>query len=68
MTQTRLSQLDGVGLTDPSVAEIPKLKAEIAGLKETLSQVSLLLETELNDAKAKIEALEQIVAAHLAQV
>lgn len=64
-TTLRLAQLDGIGLAEPSGAEIPKLKAEIAGLKETLNQVVLVLDAQNTQLREEIAALQQLLSSHL---
>lgn len=63
---TRLSQIDGSGLSDPSVASVPSVRREIEGLKETIHQVILVLDGQLNDLKTEVAAYKQLVTDRLA--
>ena len=63
--ETRVTALDGVGATNPSLAEINDLKKDIRGLTTTLRQVTLQLESELKNLRDRQTALETLVNGHL---
>lgn len=61
----RVSQLDGIGLSRPAEAAIPKLQAQVEGLRETLTQVTLTLEAHLNEIENTLRDLRVSLQSHL---
>jgi len=61
----RLNQVDGAGLPVTSQSELAKLKADISGLKTTVEQVTLTLESQLNTVLAQIQSLATLLNSHL---
>lgn len=65
LLETRVTALDGVGASNPSLAEINDLKKDIAGLVTTIRQVTLQLESDLKTIKAEQAALKTLVQNHI---
>ena len=61
----RLNQVDGIGLTYTSESTIASLTADIAGMRETVNQVVLALDSHLNDLEASVAELQHLLNAHL---
>lgn len=61
----RVSQLDGIGMSQPAGASIPKLQAGLNGQTETLTQVTLTLEAHLNEIELAVAELRSLLQAHL---
>ena len=61
----RVNQPDGTGLKDSSQATINQIRADIAGLRTTLNQAVLGMESDRQQLRADLEALTILVNNHL---
>lgn len=63
--EARLNQLDGSRGIEEEESTIAGLQRDIAGLTETLNQVTILIQTELERLGAEITELQNRLDTHL---
>lgn len=63
--ETRVNQIDGANLKDAAKAELAQIRREIAGLKQTVRQVSLELQRQLAEAIKAFNEQKTAVQQHL---
>lgn len=63
--ETRVNQLDGYGLNDPIRSTVNTLMKEINGLRTTVEQVVLGMETDRQNLEKRVEALETSIQLYL---
>ena len=59
--ELRLTQLDGVGLTDVTQAIVNKLSVRIEAVRNQMIQATLSLESQMNSLQAQLTALNTLV-------
>ena len=57
----RLTTLDGVGAQVPSSAQVPTVLRDLNGLHTTISQLTLTLQSQLNEVSASVATLQASV-------
>lgn len=57
----RLSAIDGIGLSNPSTGDIPVIESDINGLRTTLSQVVLTIQSQLNAIQNQVNNIQTTV-------
>lgn len=63
--QARVNQLDGAGLPANAKSTIAQLTAELNGLRTTVRQAVLGMEADWQSLRESLDALTQLVQAHL---
>jgi len=63
--QARVNQLDGQGLSDQAQATVNQLMAEINGLRTTVNQAVLGMESDRQSLRDDLTTLTTLVQAHL---
>lgn len=61
LLMNRVAALDGIGMSNPSLAVTVTQAAVIAGLKTTVNQVTLLLQQQIQDLKTAVTNLQTLV-------
>lgn len=61
----RVAVMDGQGLADPSLGTVPKNAADIAGVRQDLTQAVLKLEQILNTFKTSLTSWTNLLRSHL---
>ncbi len=63
--ETRTNAIDGQNLSDEAEAELAKLRRAVNGLKTTLRQVTLTIQTDLNNYRTEVANLKTQLTTHL---
>ena len=57
----RVNSIDGLNLTDPTESQLNQLQMEIAGLRTTIRQVTLVLQSNLKDLVTQVANLQLLL-------
>ena len=57
----RVNSIDGLNLTDPTQSQLNQLQMEIAGLRTTIRQVTLVLQANLKDLVTQVTNLQLLL-------
>ena len=57
----RVNSIDGLNLTDPTESQLNQLQMEIAGLRTTIRQVTLVLQANLKDLVTQVANLQLLL-------
>ena len=57
----RVNTIDGLNLTDPAQSQLNQLQMEIAGLRTTIRQVTLVLQANLKDLVTQVTNLQLLL-------
>lgn len=63
--EARVNQIDGANLSDPTKAELAKIRKELAGLKTTFRQTVLEMQRQLDAALKAFNEQKLTVQSHL---
>ena len=66
--ESRVNQLDGANLPDPAQSTVNQLIKELNGLRTTVNQAVLGMEADRQTLTERVDALEQLIQAHLGVV
>jgi hypothetical protein len=61
----RVNAIDGAGLADPTTAQLTVLESKIDGLKTTVNQTFLTVQSLISDLGKKLTDLKTTVYSHL---